>query len=165
MPAIVARGISAPDMPGNIVTTYTVEASNTVVTNSASYVPVSDMVINVNPDIPCGAIVLFSASAQQAGELNEWMEMGVAIYLDNSLLAETLHSPYGRLELEWDDFFEMWIPTPYLARQNVSVITAITNLSAGQHKFQVYFRGNKQFIANCRNVLYERSLSVILFYR
>lgn len=167
MPAVVAGGIVETDIPHAITTVYSVQgaAGTTKSTNSASYVAVDDMIITVNPDIPCGAIAMFTGSAEQAGELNEWLEMGVAIYLDGSMLAETLHSPYGRLELVWDPVLEMYIPIPYVARQNVTVLTAVTDLPAGQHRFQVYFRGNRQFITNCRNVLYDRSLTVVLFYR
>ncbi len=167
MPAIVAGGIAETDIPHVITNLYTVQgaAGTSRSTKSTSYVPVDDMAITVNPDLSCGAIAMFTGSAEQYGAINEYLELGIAIYLDGAMLAETLFSPYARLDQVWDDWAGMWIYVPRVTRQNVSIVTAVTNLPAGQHTFQVYFRGNAGFITDLGNRLLERSLTVMLFYR
>lgn len=167
MPAVVAGGIVETDMPHAITALYTVQgaAGTSKSTKSTSYVPVDDMVVTVNPDLPCGAIAMFTGSAEQYGAINEYLELGIAIYLDGTMLAETLFSPYARMDRVWHDWAGMWIYVPRVTRQNVSIITAVTDLSAEEHIFKVYFRGNSGFITDLGNKLLERSLTVVLFYR
>lgn len=167
MPQIIAGGIVETDIPHAITTTYTVQGAEGTYasTKSTSYVKVSDMVITVEPDLPCGAIIMFTGSSEQYGALNEYLELGVALYLDGNRIAETLYSPYGILKYEYIDWADMWMYIPYVTRQNISIVTAVTDLSAGEHTFQVYFRGNAAFITDLGNAIYERSLTVVLFYR
>lgn len=160
MPAIIAGGITRPDMPDNIVTQYAAKATTRIRTTSKTYVPMGDMTITVAPEIDCGAIVMFSGAGEQYNELMAYAEMGVALYLDGVRKAETLLSPYAIMEMEGDER-----PVVYVARINATLIAAFPTLSAGSHTFQMYFKGAVDLIFSSGLAFKERAMQVILFYR
>lgn len=158
MPAIIAKGVTRPDMP-TVVQQYSVASESSTSTTSGSYVPMGGMTITVNPEINCGAIVMFSGQCQQYSELKGYVTMGIALYLDGNRIAETLLSPYATLDTSGDR------PLIYVSTQNATLIHGIPNLSAGSHTFQMYMRGATDVFGGAGIAFSQRAMQVILFYR
>lgn len=161
MPAVVAGGVTQDDIPHTITQKACVYRDNGVGTKSGSYVAMPDMAITVTPDIDCGAIVMFTARAEQYGDLQQRLTMGIALYLDGVMIAETILSPYA--ELVYDPEIGMYVP--YVAAENALLITGVPNLPAGSHTFQMYYQGAREFIGATGMYIRERLLQVTLFYR
>lgn len=161
MPAVVAGGVTQDDIPHTITQKSCVYASNGVGTKSGSYVAMPDMAITVTPDIDCGAIVLFTGRAEQYGDLQERLTMGIALYLDGAMVAETILSPYAKLV--YDPELGMYVP--YVAAENALLFYGVPSLPAGQHTFQMYYQGAREFIGATGMYIRERLLQVTLFYR
>ena len=158
MPAVVAGGITKPEMPA-VVRPYAVKSDTSTRTTSKSYVAMGGMSITVEPEVACDAIVMFSGVCQQYSELKGYVTMGIALYLDGVRKAETLLSPYATLVKEGD-----WY-VPYVSRTNATLITAFKNLPAGTHTFQMYFRGASDVAGSSGLAFEERAMQVVLFYR
>lgn len=165
MPEIVAGGIVAEDVPHVITERHQVNRDDSVGTKSGAYVPMPDTSLVVNPDITCGATIMFSGRAEQYGDLQERLTMGIALYLDGNMIAETILSPYAKLVYEWDPDWEMWVWIPYVSTQNALLITAVQDLPAGEHTFAMYYKGAQEFIGKTGLIVRERVLQVTLFYR
>ena len=128
-------------------------------TTSKSYVAMEGMTITVAPEIDCGAIVMFSGNCNQYNELKGYVTMGIALYLDGVLKAETQLSPYA------DFIYENDRPVGRFAHLNATLITAFENLPAGTHTFQMRFRGAVDIMGSSGLAFKERAMQVILFYR
>ncbi|MGE5594320.1 MAG: hypothetical protein ACM3X3_11675 [Betaproteobacteria bacterium] len=160
MPAVVAGGFSTDDMPHAITQRYCVPGDSAG-TKSGSYTAIPGMSITVNPDLDCGAIAMFTSRAEQYGDLNERLTMGIALYLDGAMVAETILSPYAKLV--YDSELGMYVP--YVAAENALLFHGIPSLPAGQHTFAMYFKGAQEFIGQTGIYLSDMSFVVTLFYR
>lgn len=162
MPVVVAGGIARPEMPVNIIREYRVHGTgaNYIGTTSKSYVPMTGMGITVNPEIACGAIVMFSCRCWQYQEVKGYVTMGIALYMDGVFQAETLLSPYANVIIIGDDR-----PIIEVTNANGTLITAFKSLSPGSHTFQMYYKGASDVMGSSGLRIGERVMQVILFYR
>lgn len=158
MPSIVAKGVTREDMP-TVVTEYHARATDSVYTSSNSYVALPNMSVTVNPTIPCQAIVMFSGSCRQTGELKGYVAMGVALYVDGVMRAEKQISPYADIDIDDGPPYPV-----YITWVNATLFAAF-DLAAGSHTIQMRYKGATDVFGAAALMFRERALQTVLFYR